>query len=195
MDMPEIKYANRSDLNRVVNTIGLAFAADPFMRWLSPSADAYLEHYWLMANVFAKLSIDGRTCLRAYGYEGAAIWLAPNVKVEEEIMTALMERALTPDVFNNMVKILERMEEYHPDEEDCWYLPIIGIDPAHQNKGLGSALMKHMTAKLDENGSLGYLESSNPTNISLYQRHGFEVMGEIQVADSPVITPMVRPRL
>ena len=30
-----------------------------------------------------------------------------------------------------------------------------------------------------------YLESSNPKNMSLYERHGFESMGRIQIGDSP----------
>jgi hypothetical protein len=37
-----------------------------------------------------------------------------------------------------------------------------------------------------------YLESSNRRNISLYMRHGFEVMGEIQVGAAPPVTPMLR---
>ena len=38
-----------------------------------------------------------------------------------------------------------------------------------------------------------YLESSNPANVPLYQRHGFEVLGEIQVGSSPPVFPMYRP--
>ena len=49
-----------------------------------------------------------------------------------------------------------------------------------------------MTAKLDKEGAMAYLESSNKQNISLYLRHGFEVVGEIQIYDSPIVTPMVR---
>ena len=45
---------------------------------------------------------------------------------------------------------------------------------------------------VDEDGTPAYLESSNPVNISLYQRHGFEVLGTIQVGTSPPITPMLR---
>ena len=45
---------------------------------------------------------------------------------------------------------------------------------------------------VDRDGLPAYLESSNPANISLYERHGFEVMGRIRVADSPVMTPMLR---
>jgi hypothetical protein len=37
-----------------------------------------------------------------------------------------------------------------------------------------------------------YLESSNPRNISLYERHGFEIIGLIQAGGSPTLTPMLR---
>ena len=80
----------------------------------------------------------------------------------------------------------------YPHDDNCWYLPLIGVDPGHQNKGVGAALMKHMTEKLDREGGMAYLESSNQKNISLYLRHGFEIMGEIQIEDSPIVTPMVR---
>jgi predicted GNAT family acetyltransferase len=45
---------------------------------------------------------------------------------------------------------------------------------------------------LDETRTIGYLESSNPANISLYQRHGFEIMGEIRAGSAPLVTPMIR---
>lgn len=53
--------------------------------------------------------------------------------------------------------------------------------------------MKKALLRCDEEGLPAYLESSNPRNIRLYQRHGFEVMGEIQSGNSPVVTPMFRP--
>nr|WP_257785612.1 GNAT family N-acetyltransferase [Pedobacter steynii] len=68
------------------------------------------------------------------------------------------------------------MDKFHPTEPH-WYLPMIGVDPAHQGAGVGSALM---------------IESSNPKNISLYKRHGFEVIGTIQSGNSPVLRPMLR---
>lgn len=52
--------------------------------------------------------------------------------------------------------------------------------------------MKHALRRVDEDRLPAYLESSNPRNISLYERHGFEVVGEIQVGKSPVMTPMIR---
>jgi hypothetical protein len=37
-----------------------------------------------------------------------------------------------------------------------------------------------------------YLESTNPRNVSLYQRHGFEALGTIQKGSSPPLIPMLR---
>jgi ribosomal protein S18 acetylase RimI-like enzyme len=85
----------------------------------------------------------------------------------------------------------EQMDVYHPHEPH-WYLPLIAADPAKTGRGLGASLMKHALAVVDEARLPAYLESSNPRNISLYERHGFTVMGEITTPSSPVMTPMYR---
>jgi GNAT superfamily N-acetyltransferase len=87
--------------------------------------------------------------------------------------------------------VLEQMDAYHPAEPH-WYLPMIGVDPARQGKGYGSALLKHALARCDRDDKLAYLESSNPKNIPLYKRHGFELLGTIRVGSSPPLFPMVR---
>ena len=55
----------------------------------------------------------------------------------------------------------------------------------------------HLTVDetVDADGLHCYLESSNPRNISLYERHGFEIMGRIEIGAGPPVTPMLsRPR-
>jgi ribosomal protein S18 acetylase RimI-like enzyme len=83
------------------------------------------------------------------------------------------------------------MGTYHPSEPH-WFLPFVGVDPLQQGKGFGSALLQHTLIQCDRDSKLAYLESSNPKNISLYERHGFEVLGTIQVGTSPSIFPMLR---
>jgi len=83
------------------------------------------------------------------------------------------------------------MEEWRP-KEPHWYLPFIGVDPSAQNRGIGRALMSYGVSRCVQQGQSVYLESTNPRNISLYERHGFEVMGEIRVGKAPLITPMLR---
>ena len=102
-----------------------------------------------------------------------------------------MEKFVAKERKELMFRILEEFEEYHP-KEACWYLPLIAVDPAHQGSGIGSELMKAAMSRIDEDNLPGYLESSNPRNVSLYERYGFEVIGQIKIGDAPLIQPMYR---
>lgn len=53
-------------------------------------------------------------------------------------------------------------------------------------------MLEHTLKVCDADKKLAYLESTNPANITLYQRHGFELVGEIQAGSSPVLYPMRR---
>jgi len=189
---PEVSRAKPDDRLRALSTLALAFSSDPLLRWMFPSSDSYLANIIETFDVFAGNSIDGETCLITSSFEGAAMWLAPGVETDEDAIGDTFARIFSPKFLPKVNEILATMESYHPHDDNCWYLPLIGVDPGHQNKGVGAALMKHMTEKLDDEGAMAYLESSNQKNISLYLRHGFEVIGEIQVYDSPIVTPMVR---
>jgi ribosomal protein S18 acetylase RimI-like enzyme len=83
------------------------------------------------------------------------------------------------------------MGGYHPTEPH-WYLPLIGVDSAHQGRGYGSALLRHALRQCDQDNVAAYLESSNPANVPLYERHGFVVLGTTQVGSSPPFIPMLR---
>jgi ribosomal protein S18 acetylase RimI-like enzyme len=105
---------------------------------------------------------------------------------------ALIASTTPEELQPTLLALLEEMGRYHPAELH-WHLPMIGIHPSHQRRGYGAALLRHGLTLCDEQGVPAYLESSNPENIPLYQRHGFEVLGTIQVGTSPGITPMLRP--
>jgi hypothetical protein len=57
----------------------------------------------------------------------------------------------------------------------------------------GSTLLRHGLVQCDRDHVAAYLESTNPANIPLYRRHGFEVLTTIQLGSSPPIFPMLRP--
>ena len=122
---------------------------------------------------------------------GAALWLPPNVHPDEDALGKIVERTVAGSVRGHLLTMLEQMGQYHPAEPH-WYLPLIGVDPAHQGKGYGGALLTHALQRCDRDRTLAYLESTNPRNITLYQRHGFTAIGQIQVGTSPVMVPMVR---
>jgi ribosomal protein S18 acetylase RimI-like enzyme len=98
-----------------------------------------------------------------------------------------VSRELQDDLF----AFFEQMGKFHPVEPH-WYLPMIGVDPTRQNKGYGSMLMRQALAACDREQLPAYLESSNPRNITLYVRHGFEIVGTIQAGSSPPMFAMRR---
>jgi len=53
-------------------------------------------------------------------------------------------------------------------------------------------LLQTAIARCDAEGLPAYLESTNPRNRPLYERHGFEAVGEIRIGDCPPIVPMLR---
>ena len=102
-----------------------------------------------------------------------------------------MQRTADPKTAADGPQIMQQMARYHP-KEPHWYLPLIGVDPPRQGQGHGAALLKYGLAACDRDGTAAYLESTNPRNVPLYQRHGFEILGTIQAGRSPAITPMLR---
>ena len=133
----------------------------------------------------------GRLAAARY-VNGAALWLPPGVQPEEAALDDVVQRTVSASIRSDAMAIFEQMARYHP-RGPHWYLPLIGVDPACQGHGHGGALMTYALRQCDQDHLPAYLESTNPRNISLYQRHGFQVIGTIQVGASPPLAPMLRP--
>ncbi len=190
MTTPTIKTASASDEAAVIAVLVLAFGADPATRWTWPSPDQYLQHFPTFAKILGGKAFTHESAYYADGYAGAALWLPPDVHPDDDALTALMQRtsAAPPE---DVSALFERMDSYHP-QEPHWYLPFIGVDPSQQGGGHGAELMEHALIACDRDHAPAYLESSNPKNVPLYERHGFTVLGTIQVGTSPPIFPMLR---
>jgi GNAT superfamily N-acetyltransferase len=190
MKTPEVSAVSHQERKQALAAVMLGFATDPFVRWFHPEPLVYMEAMEAF-DAFGGGAIDAGGAYRTENFEGVALWYPPGAGPDEERLAATFTETVPGSILDEVFGVFGAMERYHP-EGDCWYLPIIGVDPVHQGRGFGSSLMKTSLSHIDEQGLPAYLESSNPRNISLYLRHGFEVMGEIQVGSSPVITPMYR---
>ena len=193
MPSPRVRATTATDEAAVIDTLVLAFTADPIARWTWPDPHQYLTSMPSFARAFGGGAFlhDGAHCTDDYA--GAALWLPPQVQPDDEVIGEVLERTVSASVRGDLFAVFEQMAKYHPSEPH-WYLPLIGVDPAQQGKGCGSALLTHALQQCDRTHSVAYLEASSPRNLSLYRRHGFEVLGTIQVGGSPPVVPMVRPR-
>jgi ribosomal protein S18 acetylase RimI-like enzyme len=191
MTPPSIKVATSSDEASVIDAIVLAFSTDPLARWIWPDPHEYLTHFPDLTRGYGEKAFVHESAYYIDGYLGGALWLPPDVHPDEDPVIALLQNTVTADKQEDLLGLFERMDSYAP-EEPHWYLPFIGVDSMHQGKGLGSALMEHALQRCDRDNTPAFLESSNPRNISLYERHGFEVLDTFQVGPSPPVSTMLR---
>jgi ribosomal protein S18 acetylase RimI-like enzyme len=175
----------------VIDTLVLAFASDPFCRWIWPEPKTFLTAFGKLLNPFGGEAFETETAFVTDDCRAAALWLPPGTASDSEAMEMIVGESVAPERLEEIGTVMEMTDQVHPKEEH-WYLPVIGCDPAFVGKGLGGALLTKALEHVDESGLPAYLESSNPRNISLYLRHGFEIIGEIQHGSSPVMTPMMR---
>jgi GNAT superfamily N-acetyltransferase len=186
-----IKTATTADASAVIDLLVLAFSTDPFMRWMYPDPHRYLSHCAAYFRTFSSVAFTQGTAYFVGDYTAAALWLPPGIDVEDDDGDALLQTTVSEGIKKNLFPLFEQLEAYLP-AEPYWYLPLIGVDPTRQGKGYGSALLRYSLARCDRDRNLAYLESSNPANIPLYERHGFEVLDTIQVGGSPPLFPMLR---
>jgi ribosomal protein S18 acetylase RimI-like enzyme len=192
MITPIIKTAaTASDEASIIDVLVRANWADPAARWVWPDSQQFLMHFPNFVRAFGGKAFAHGSAYYVDGYVGAALWLPPDVHPDEETLIALVQQTVSEQIQKDFFAVFERMGRYQPTEPH-WYLPLMGVDPSQQGKGFGSALLQHTLFQLDRDNKLAYLESSNPRNISLYKRHGFELLGTIQTGTSPSIAPMLR---
>jgi ribosomal protein S18 acetylase RimI-like enzyme len=186
-----VKTAGIDDQSRLIATMSLAFSTDPAVRWMYPAPETYLGYFPQFVSAFGGRAFESGTAHFIGDVQAAALWLPPGIQPDEEALMNLFERTVPERDQEALFSMFEQMGDYHPHEPH-WYLPLIGVDPIQQRKGYGSMLLEHALKVCDEDQMPAYLESSNPENIPLYQRHGFEVLGIIQAGTSPPVTPMLR---
>jgi ribosomal protein S18 acetylase RimI-like enzyme len=191
MGASPIVPVHESERARALDTLVVAFAADPVERWLYPAAHEYLEHFPAFLSAFAGKAFAQQTVWRLGAFAGVAIWLPPNIDVDGDAVVNVLTDTVSPEKLDDTFAVLGQMDTAHPKFAH-WYLPWFGVDAAVQSQGFGGQLMTHCLRVIDNDHLPAYLDSPNPRNISFYERHGFVVTGEAQAGTCPPIVSMLR---
>ncbi|MDT7547434.1 MAG: hypothetical protein QOE99_3544 [Actinomycetota bacterium] len=177
--------------------LGRAFTTDPVFSWLMQGRGRREHRLSLVFDAFAggALHKPEAQVLVTPDRTAASIWLPPGEwqapPAELVRFGPQLVRAFGPRVLRALM-LLTRIEKHHPSEPH-WYLEAIGTVPEARGRGIGPTVLTPVLERCDATGLPAYLESSNPRNISFYERHGFVAMPLFPLPDGcPAITPMWR---
>jgi ribosomal protein S18 acetylase RimI-like enzyme len=185
-----IRAVDRSEHAAVLSTLASAFDTDPLAAWLfpEPSGRTALQtgfYRSLLDHPGAESHLTGDGA-------GAAIWihLHAGQRLHDDQTGPPDPDAPTTRLHAVGAALAAR----HPVDEPHLYLAVMGVAPDRQDRGIGTALLRHRLEQADRDGIAAYLEASSPRSRDLYRKHGFTDLGApVRVADAPPLHPMRRP--
>lgn len=190
----EIERATTQDLPIVSRTLARAFQDDPVFRWIVPDDDARRQRLPAVFGAFADVFVPLEESYVAGDGDGAALWgpagVEPFTEEKAEAFGGALADALGADAERALV-LDQLLDENHP-EEPCLYLQFVGVLPEQQGQGIGSRMLSTVLDRADASGTPAYLDATSPDNRRLYERHGFETVGEVALPDGPTLWSMWR---
>jgi GNAT superfamily N-acetyltransferase len=192
-----VRPAREAERPRIAKTVALAFYDDPVMRWCFRDDSRRLRQLERLFGFFGdRLWFGQELTYTTHHVAGGAIWEAP----DRWHVGVLDQLRMTPGLLSSIglrdlpraIRVFNLMESKHPHDPHHYYLPVIGVAPQWQGKGLGTALLRPMLERCDRERMPAYLEATSARNRVCYERNGFQVHGEIVLPDGPTFWPMWR---
>ncbi len=191
------RRATDQDLEAITETMSLAFANDPVWGgWAFPDRDHARQHRRAFFGLWLKMSLRHRWLRVTERCEAVASWFPPgegeNTQEDERRLVSLAEELLGEHA-SVFLKGCDLIEASHPYGKPHYYLSLLGTHDDHRGKGLGMGLLRENLALIDAEGMPAYLESTNPKNLSRYERLGFARIGAYTLpGDGPRVDMMWR---
>jgi GNAT superfamily N-acetyltransferase len=140
-----VRVVTPDDIGALGAVLGRAYADDPVWSWVYPQPDRSRRIARMFRSLLGATRDRGATVLTDEARRGAAIWQRSddrslgalgNLRMGAAIIASGAPRSTQPggDAGDRAG---------HP-QEPHWYLAVLGTDPAHWGKGVGSALIRHV---------------------------------------------------
>jgi GNAT superfamily N-acetyltransferase len=183
-----IKKYSADWVDDCVTTLADAFAANPLhQRAFGPGR---MDQNRLFFRIGLRHMFTGQSFVALMdgelgGYVHFNAW--PNCLPAPEEIPTVIATLLTPlgEAIPQVIRWFTRWCHVDPDEPHV-HLGPIGVAPAMQGKGIGTALMDCYVGHLDRENSAGYLETDRAENVEFYKKFGFAVKSQEVLIGTPV---------
>jgi ribosomal protein S18 acetylase RimI-like enzyme len=184
----------RAQLPDAVITLSTAFADDPLWLHIYPERQ---KRQRALAGFFRSVLALSINQQKAYGIgsppAGVAVWDLPGqprVALSPLVLVPFLRLTLSPFALaalkvRKVFAQFERMRRTYAPEPHL-YLQTIRIRPDSQGQGLASRLIRPFLVEADRNRLVCYTETVTPSNVSLYQHFGFQVVEECTIPGIPL---------
>lgn len=185
---PAVTSLDAHDTPAAARVLGRAFSEDPLWSVLIPDLELRVR---MFTGVLKMITAAGGVVETTAGLGAAALWLPPG---RELGFAAVVRSGIAPALWvlrapratRRRLTALQRQVDRRRKElmpEPHWQLMVLGVDPDHHGRGMGSALVTAGVERADASRAPIYVDTSAEANVGFYGQFGFEVVEEMTVTD------------
>ena len=153
---------------------------DERVRSLDRFWDALLTHCGICGEVYTTMDVRGVACWLSPGNASPTFWQL--LRTRFALPRAVM--GFSKEARDRLAPLMRYNDEVHHRTVVAphWYLGALAVDPDYQHTGVGSALLQPVLARADASRTPCYLETQTRGNAQFYEKQGFKVVNEGEVA-------------
>jgi ribosomal protein S18 acetylase RimI-like enzyme len=184
-----IREATAADVGPAARTLAAAFTGYPWTAWTVDERDHTDRLEALYRAMLGTVVVPhGRVWLcedrsaDPAPVIGVAGWLTPRsnppAEVREELAT--VEQRLRGDRHDQHLAAEAVLDQHRP-RTPHWLLGVVGVLSEHRGRGVAVGLLQPGLTQAAADGVPVHLETSDPRNVALYRRLGFEVTTTVEL--------------
>ena len=174
-----------ADLTQLVDTLSSAFQYDPALSWILPDPAQRRLRLPKLFGIVVRSDIAAGSVLRSNSCEAVTLWRPPgkaHVGLMETLLSGLGYCQILGSALGRGLAVSHAMDSHHPKGIDYWYLHYAAVRPEHQGQGWGGVAIREGLTRARSERLPVYLETAKESNVALYLKLGFKVVGEWDVS-------------
>jgi ribosomal protein S18 acetylase RimI-like enzyme len=174
---------SREHIAAAAAVMGRALVEDPLFVHVLPDAVQRARAIPLMMETSLRIGLmHGEVWTTPSPIAGVAAWMSPShPKITEEDRDAAGWRevgaAWGAEAFARFQEFATDLREL-PDQEPHWHLNWLCVEPRYQGQGIGSSLVRLITARADAERVACHLFTFAESNLAIYEHLGFRVAAD-----------------